>query len=932
MLKRVDRACLYGGVSALALLLLTMPSHAEQQLIKFRINGALSNDITNPAYGGPQTGFVRECCASYRGPGQGPYDDPVLPGGFITTYSGPGAVDDAEYATHGTAGTPIPDNIVGDAYDGYGGLGFRQGGGIVMNYGGLTVTRAVDATHGPAGEATPITTQFANGGVANAVRWVETITNNTNAPITGTMAYFNNLGSDENTRYAASSSGNAAASTGNLFLVSHQDGGFGADPVVTHIFGNNDYTKNNATMLHVNGDGFPEWRYPITLQPGESRTLILINVLTADINFNAADPSSDIALGVALANLITNNGQPISADSSTFTYFSDLSKAQLKRALNFDFVGLSVDLSRPYFIETDYALTHGPVEFDGGTFRPTAAMTFNEAMIANALGGTIDNTNGALTLGGVISGVGGMTFAGANTTTLTGANIYQGSTNVAAGSTLRAGAAGTLSSNSAFTVTGTLDLADLDQSVKGLTNGGRVLFGPGDQATTLTTKNYVGNGGTLVFSTFLGDDTSPSDRLVIDGGTATGTTFVQIVNAGGLAAQTTGNGIKIVDAINGATTSSTAFQLSNAIAIGAYDYYLYHGGLGADADDQDWYLRSTDELSPAAQAALPFADTLINYAGATLGTIGQRSGNRIWPGDGAAQGGIQPAADIVAERPVLSGTGAWARAGGQYGEYAPKNGSAYEQSIGFMQGGYEFAVLEDEASLLTFGGYVTLGTSSTRVAISDDPANGAARGHSKITTTAYGAGLTMSWLNANGFYADGIGQFTFYDNDLSNNLDGGNDAWSTILSLELGKRLQLGESLSLVPQLQLAWTHADFDDFQDNEGNNIALVDDESLRGRVGLKLEHLSDWITADGEVERAQLYGIVNLHNEFLDGTSIEMTYATPKQSDRRLWGEIGVGASYAWADRWSVYGEADYATAFSNSADNYALTGTAGVRYSW
>ena len=35
---------------------------------------------------------------------------------------------------------------------------------------------------------------------------------------------------------------------------------------------------------------------------------------------------------------------------------------------------------------------------------------------------------------------------------------------------------------------------------------------------TLTAVNYTGVGGEMVLNTFLGDDSSPSDRLIIDGG------------------------------------------------------------------------------------------------------------------------------------------------------------------------------------------------------------------------------------------------------------------------------------------------------------------------------------------------------------------------------------------------------------------------------
>ena len=129
----------------------------------------------------------------------------------------------------------------------------------------------------------------------------------------------------------------------------------------------------------------------------------------------------------------------------------------------------------------------------------------------------------------------------AGTTTLTGANSYSGATNVDAG-TLRAGALNTFSPNSAVTVAsgGTLDLHGFSQTVSSVTNAGLVNMGTGTApGTILTTTSYTGTGGTMAINTVLGGDGSPSDRLVISGGTASGNTIVHVTNVGGVGAETT---------------------------------------------------------------------------------------------------------------------------------------------------------------------------------------------------------------------------------------------------------------------------------------------------------------------------------------------------------------------------------------------------------
>ena len=475
------RAALYGCASLATLALFVTPSHAEQQLFNFFVNGAASNDVTNPAFGGAQTTYSVGCCRSYRGPGQGPHNSPVIPGGFQTTSSGPGAMSEAR-AVHGTQGHAITGTVANDAYDGYGVIGFRQAGAIVVNYGGLSVTRKVDATHGPDDTATPITVKFAGAGVANASRWIDTFTNSTGASISGSATYFTNLGSDVNTRWVASSSGNLTSSTGNRWLTSIQQG-TPSDPVNTHVLGNNAFATTTAQMIHADGSDKPEWQYPVTVAPGQTKRVILFNILTADLNYGAGTVAADMALGGQLANLITNNGAAISPESVPFAFFSDLTRDELLTVINYNFVGLTIDTSRPFFIETDYAVTQTQAIFDGGTLKPTTAVNFNQAFLLNAAGGTIDNSNGNLTFNGVFSGIGTLNFAGANSSLLNATNTYTGATNVNAGTLVVNGSIATsslTSVNTGGTLAGTGTVGNT------LVAGGTFAPGTGTPGTSMT--------------------------------------------------------------------------------------------------------------------------------------------------------------------------------------------------------------------------------------------------------------------------------------------------------------------------------------------------------------------------------------------------------------------------------------------------------------
>ena len=183
------------------------------------------------------------------------------------------------------------------------------------------------------------------------------------------------------------------------------------------------------------------------------------------------------------------------------------------------------------------------------------------------------------------------------------ASTMQGAALTAAGSTSSV----TLRNNSLWTMTG-------NSNVTNLTNGSSLIqFTPpvGDPTLlsgykTLTAVNYIGQGGTLGLNTLLGADGSPSDRLVISGGTATGNSLMKITNTTGAGALTTGNGILVVDTINGGTTAPAAFGLAGPAVAGPYEYTLFRSSIDA-SNPQAWYLRST--LSCALAPTLPECQT-----------------------------------------------------------------------------------------------------------------------------------------------------------------------------------------------------------------------------------------------------------------------------------------------------------------------------------
>ncbi|MCA8298848.1 autotransporter outer membrane beta-barrel domain-containing protein [Burkholderia sp. AU30198] len=177
---------------------------------------------------------------------------------------------------------------------------------------------------------------------------------------------------------------------------------------------------------------------------------------------------------------------------------------------------------------------------------------------------------------------------------LTGASTWTGATDVVR--TL------SLDSGSQWTVT-------RDSAVGAVTlNDSTIAFaapGAGTPRTLVVSGDYAARNGRLLVHTTLHDDTSPTDRLVIDGGHASGNTNIVVQRTAGEGAQTA-VGIPIVETRNGGTTDAAAFTLDTAsdgyrrgfrtLSAGGYDYMLARGGNGGNADD--WYLVSAAKPEP----------------------------------------------------------------------------------------------------------------------------------------------------------------------------------------------------------------------------------------------------------------------------------------------------------------------------------------------
>lgn len=110
---------------------------------------------------------------------------------------------------------------------------------------------------------------------------------------------------------------------------------------------------------------------------------------------------------------------------------------------------------------------------------------------------------------------------------------------------------------------------------------------PDGYGTVTINGNYEGvTGSAIFFDTVLGDDSSTTDNMVINGNTS-GTSTVYVANSNGSGGQTL-EGIRLIE-ISG--TSDAIFALGTRVVAGAYDYSLQKGTTSG-TDTNSWYLTS----------------------------------------------------------------------------------------------------------------------------------------------------------------------------------------------------------------------------------------------------------------------------------------------------------------------------------------------------
>ncbi|EBB3110903.1 autotransporter outer membrane beta-barrel domain-containing protein [Salmonella enterica] len=593
---------------------------------------------------------------------------------------------------------------------------------------------------------------------------------------------------------------------------------------------------------------------------------------------------------------------------------------------------------------------------------------------------------------------------GAGTLILGAQNTYSGDTDVQEGAlwlaeTATIGSAGSaqavnIAANAAFgghnaTVNGHVNnlgnLYFVDTfTVNGdVVNSSAMISGSDQPNNTLTIAgNYTGNDGHLYLNTQLGDDSSPTDKLIVTGDTA-GSTTLHITNVNGLGAQTV-NGIEVIE-VGG--QSDGDFRLYKGhVDINAWTYTLKQDG-------GDWYLRSESDDVPddGGEVTPPDDGGEVTPPDDGGEVTPPDDGGEVTPPDDGGEvtppdddGEVTPPDDGGDITPPDDGGDIIPPDGGDVTPVAPqyradigvylgnqwmarnlqmqtlydREGSQYRSADGSIWMRFKAGKAESQAvngnvdidsdySQFQLGGdiltwsdgaqSVTVGLMGSYINASTDSTGNRGADGSQFSANGsvdgYNLGLYATWFadaqSHRGAYIDSWYQYGAYNNSVDN--DGLSasryDSAAHAVSLETGYRYDIALSnrntVSLTPQAQVTWQRYSADTVIDDGGTRISGQNDDSWTTRLGMRV---------DGklykESGRIQPFMEVNwLHASDNASATFGDTKVSQDLPNDRV--EVKVGIQANVSERLSVYAQAAGQKGKNDYGDaSFSLN----MRYNW
>lgn len=784
-------------------------------------------------------------------------------------------------------------------------------------------------------------------------------------------------------------------------IIGTADGGNGSNTVTLEGSGLADNAFTNFQTLNMTGS---EWTWSgtgtfstVQIQSGVLDLTGTLGVSTASVTAQVSNGATLQANSVNLPLAVSNDGLVNFLQTSDGTYSgvitgtggvekSDAGLLAMENASTY--TGGTTLSGGTLLAAADNVLgaDTGAVIFNGGTLQlgSTFNLALSRALSVTANNGNIDTQLFSSVVEQGISGNGALTKTGSGTLVLNGANSYAGGTVVDAGTlivgdsdhslaiinggaTVAPGATlgGYGSANGNVSNEGTLIAAGAipylsagpigNFSINGnVTSFGLIQLGGNEVGNTLTIAgDYSGQNATIAINSVLAGDGASSDKLILNGGSASGSSRLNVTNKGGVGAQTTVDGIQVIQVLNGATTSPTAFRLSGGtVSAGAYTYYLAKGGV-SDNTDNNWYLRNTvtvevppppGEENPAPVTPAPGTPDSIIGAGKYNGN---NSGNiiNVYRPEAALyteapsvvrQLNLQQVDtfhDRQGEQSLLDGDNKvpafWGRSWGshadihQRGHVTPSfNGTLW----GVQLGQDLYTAIQDDGTTHHFGllfGYsraignvdgFALAQQGTRVG--------------KLQLNNYNYGGYWTQVAPSGWYTDTIimGSVLRLSTNSINSISASTNGNAVTGSVESGLPIALRENFTLEPQAQLVWQRTSLDPMNDGV-SDVRWNNRNTWQGRLGARLQ----WAFDNNHIDWRP-YIRASVLRSF--GQNDESTFdgnTTLTNSIDQTAGQIGGGIVAHVSQNGSLFATANYLTNLGGEQQRI-ITGNVGARWSW
>lgn len=389
-----------------------------------------------------------------------------------------------------------------------------------------------------------------------------------------------------------------------------------------------------------------------------------------------------------------------------------------------------------------------------------------------------------------------------------------------------------------------------------------------------------GQGGIFKLQADIADN--KADQVEIE--TATGSHILDVVATGAEPDRQTMETYLVSQKSGDAT-----FRLKNGkVEAGIYLYDLAsremttsNGELaGTPSGGKEWYLKSSGKKSPTGETV--------------LGLSGMASAYAMYMGQ------LSDLRERLGEIRYGTGTdGLWVRGFTQESRLSGLDGIDFSQNFYGTSFGYDRLLEQDEKNswLLGLRGQITR---------ADQRIDGLHDGSGD--SRSYGIAAYATWQHRNGWYADTVASWDWYDQNLKTRMmdgtpvHGSYNTYGGGISQEAGRTFRFDNGFFVEPQLQLSWYWMKGRDFTTSNGMDVDQDDMYALTGRAGLVIGKKWDL----GEDRFFQPYLKAGVNHEFLGDQKVLVNGIEFSDDLRGTRGYYGAGIDLQFARNARFYAE--------------------------